>query len=125
MDKILKLRGKDDFGSTKPRSRRLPKLNIKANDLKSLISWTKAHEPLLTCALSKVELLEVKDKPMEAPYYSLHTQGIERGVKEVTHASEAVYGFDRRDGFIRARAENRKLMPKLESKKNLKGLLFK
>ena len=65
----------------------------------------------------------MKDKSKEVPYFSLHTQGIERGVKEVTHASEAVFGFDRRDGWIRARAENRKLMPKLESKKNLKELL--
>ena len=31
--------------------------------------------------------------------------------KEVTAAANDVYGFARRDGFIRARAENRELMP--------------
>ena len=43
---------------------------------------------------------------------------------QVTAASEAVYGFERRDGFIRARAENRELMPKLSSKKSLEMLLI-
>ena len=37
---------------------------------------------------------------------------------QVTAASEAVYGFERRDGFIRAQAENRELMPKISSKKS-------
>ena len=123
VEKILQIRGKNPLGSTKPRARRLPKLNVKAKDLKSLISWTKAHEPLLTCNMNKEELKELKNIAMVVPYYCLHTQGIERGVKEVTQASEAVYGFERRDGFIRARAANRKLMPKLNTKKNLEGLL--
>ena len=34
-------------------------------------------------------------------------QSMERCVKEVTAAAEAVYGYDRRDGFIRARLEHR------------------
>ena len=57
------------------------------------------------------------------PWLSLTIVSIERGVKEVTQPSEAMYGFERRDGFIRARAANRKLMPKLNTKKNLEGLL--
>ena len=31
----------------------------------------------------------------------------------MTSASEIVYGFERRDGFIRGRTENRSLMPSL------------
>ena len=124
VEKILQIRGKNPLGSMKPRARRLPKLNMKAKDLKGLISWKEAHEPLLTCHLTKEELHELKIMAMVVPYYSLHTQAIERAVKEVTQASEAVYGFDRRDGLIRAKAENRKLMPKLEGKKTLEGLLF-
>ena len=120
---ILKIRGKSVLGSKTPRPRRLPTLNVQAKDLKGLICWTDAHEPLLTCHLTKKDLLKIKNEAMEVPYYSIHTQGIERAVKEVSQASEAVYGFDRRDGYIRARANNRKLMPKLKSKKSLQALV--
>ena len=88
-----------------------------------MISWKGANKPVLTCDLTKAELEQFRDTPMDVPYYPLHTQGIERAVKEVTEASEAVYGFELRDGFIRTRAENRKLMPALCSKKNLQNLL--
>ena len=61
---------------------------------------------------------------MIVPQYSLHTQGIERAVKQVTEASEQVYGFEKRDGFIRARAEHRELMPILSSKKSLASMVL-
>ena len=61
---------------------------------------------------------------MEVPYFSLHTQGIERAIKEVTTASNTVFGFERRDGFVRARAESRELMPVISSKKNLAAILL-
>ena len=86
-------------------------------------TWKGAKEPVLTCDLTKAELEQFRDTPMDVPYYPLHTQGIERAVKEVTGASEAVYGFERREGFIRTRAENRKLMPAICSKKMLQNLL--
>ena len=60
---------------------------------------------------------------MEVPYYPVHTQAIERAVKEVTEASAAVNGFERRDHCVRARAENRELMPKLTSKQDLFNLI--
>ena len=85
-----------------------------------MINWM---EQILACDLTKAELEEIRNTPMVVPYYSLHTQGIERAVKEVTEASETVYGFERRDGMIRTRAENRKLMPALNSKKCLENLL--
>ena len=44
-------------------------------------------------------------------------------MKEVTETSEAVYGFERRDGFIRARVKHRKLVPTLCLKKCLQNLL--
>ena len=120
--KIMDIRDKRPLGSISVRSRRLPQLQIKATELKNMIDWSSAHEPLLSCYLSEREVKEIKEVPMVVPYYCLHTQGIERAVKEVTEASEAVYGFDRRDGFIRARANHRELMPVLHSKKDLKGL---
>ena len=60
---------------------------------------------------------------MEVPYYPVHTQAIERAVKEVTEASAAVNGFERRDGWVRARAENREWMPKITSKPDLVNLI--
>lgn len=43
-------------------------------------------------------------------------------VKEVTAASAAVYGYERRDGFIRGRAAHRELMPMFCSKQDLVNL---
>ena len=74
--------------------------------------------------MAKEEIIKMKDQAMVVPYYCVHTQGIERAVKEVTQASEAVYGFERRDGWIRARANNRNLMPKLGTKKDLENLVL-
>ena len=53
---------------------------------------------------------------MEVPYCPVNIPAIERAVKEVTEA--AVNGFERRDGWVRAQAENRELMPKLISKQD-------
>ena len=50
----------------------------------------------------------------------LHSENI----VQVTAASEAVYGFQRRDGFIRARAENRELIPMFSSKQDSEKLLM-
>ena len=97
---ILKIRGKNKLGNIKPRPRKLPMLNLEATSLKDMINWKGAKEPVLTCGITKEELIKFKKVPMEVPYYCLHTQGIERAIKEVTEASEAVYGFERRDGFI-------------------------
>ena len=60
---------------------------------------------------------------MEVSKYSGNTQPIERAVKEVTAASAAVYGEERRDGWVRSRAESRSVMPKVNSKKDLLVLL--
>ena len=65
-----------------------------------MTGWKGAMETVLTCNLTREEIIAFRDAPMKVPYYCLHTQGIERAVKEVTAASEAVYGFERRDGFI-------------------------
>ena len=83
VNKILEMRGKKALGCSKPRKRKLPKLNTDATSLKNLICWDKPHEPLLTCTLSKHEISALKDKPMEVEYFCGHTQAIERAVKEV------------------------------------------
>lgn len=120
---ILKLRGERLEGDLRPRARKHPELQLDANKLENLINWKDAKEPVMTCKMSKTELLELMTSPLKLPYACSHTQGIERAVKEVTEASESVYGFERRDGFVRARAENRELMPILSAKKSLVRLL--
>ena len=52
--------------------------------LKNIIDWRGSKEPVLTCKLSKQEILSFKETPMVVPYFCLHTQGIERAVKEVS-----------------------------------------
>ena len=117
--KILQIRGRNKLGNIKPRPRKLPELNLDATQLQDIIDWDKAKEPVMTCGLSKEDIKKFKETPMQVPYFCLHTQGIERAVKETTHASESVYGFERRDGYIRGRIESRILMPVFNSKKSL------
>ena len=123
VDKILQIRGRGEFGDLRPRARKHPQLSLAAEKLQDMINWKGAKEPVLSCSLSIADLKKIKDTAMEVPYYPLHTQGIEKAVQETTDASDAVYGFLRRDRFIRARAENRELMPVFSSKKNLFRLL--
>ena len=122
VEKILKIRGKNQLGNSKPRPMKLPKLNLAATQLQDLIDWKGAKEPVLTCNLTKEEIKQIKIEPLQAPYFCLHTQGMERIVKETTLASETVYGYESRDGFIRARAENRGLMSSLDTKADLVNL---
>ena len=119
VNKILAIRDGREEGDLKPRGRKNPELNLKATSLQDLISWTAAKEPVETCKLAILQLQELKLAPLKVEYAPVHTQGIERAVKEVTEASNSVYGFETRDGFIRARAENRELMPIFSTKKDL------
>ena len=93
--KILKIRGKQDVGKTQPMKRKLPELNEEATELQDLIKWDRAQEPLLTFTLTRQEIKEFFNKPMEVPYQCGHNQPIERAVKEVTAASSSVYGEER------------------------------
>ena len=124
VQKILKIRGRELFGRTGPRYRKLPNMNVEATHLVDLINWNRAHEPLLTCHLSKDELKEILDEPMIVPYYCGNTQAIERAIKEVTAASDNVVGEERRDGWVRSRCESRTIVGQVESKKDLAMLLL-
>ena len=121
--KILKMRGKEPFGKTSPRYRKLPKLNVEATCLADLINWNRSHEPLLTCTLTKDEIKSFDQEPMVAPYHCGHAQAVERAVKEVTAASDNVVGEDRRDGWIRSRCESRTLVERVDTKSDLAGLI--
>jgi hypothetical protein len=129
INKILQIRGNVDVGSRDVRDYHVPQLNWNAQKLVDLIDWEHPlripHEPLLTCHLKNEELRQFLDRPFEVTKYPVHTQSVERCVKEVTEASAAVFGPMRRDGYIRARMEAREMVPINKTKADLLGMLQK
>ena len=93
VSKILKIRGKNKLGDLKPRSRKNPELNMDSTTLQDMIDWKKAKEPVLSCKLTKPEICSFRDTPMQVPYFCLHTQGIERAVKEVCISLHIIKSF--------------------------------
>ena len=104
----LRARGTEE---DKVRTRHKVSLNSKATCLRDLIIWKEDEitEPILTLELCEDEIKELVTAPMIVPDLPVHGQSMERCVKEVTAATEAVYGYDRRHGFIRARLEHRNI----------------
>jgi hypothetical protein len=98
---------------------------LKAAALLDLIDWGEVilSEPVLTCDLSTEEVKYLKEVPFSVDKYSDHTQSVERAVKETSNAATRVYGFKKRDGFIRAKVKSRKFVSKPQSKKDLVGML--
>ena len=121
VDLILKIRGKNELGDMSVRIRKMPKLNLKATSLRTLIEWKvkEAHEPVYTCKLTKQELQQIVEKPFDVPRFSIHTQSTERCVKQVTEAAASVVGQERRDGYIRARIQSREDVPVFRTKKHI------
>ena len=120
VETICKLRGVSEFGDKSVRFRNNPALNNNASTLVDLIDWScDVHEPLLTCSMLKDDLLKLISDPMKVINFPVHGQSIECCVKEVTKASAAVFGEERRDGFIRATIAHRNVLPANNSKKYL------
>lgn len=98
-----------------------PLVNFDADDYIDLIDWnsTTVTEPPLTSKLSKEEIESIVQSGSSDRLeftIPLHTQAVERIVKEVTSASKHVCGAHERDGFIRSRLLDRKYLPKFETK---------
>ncbi|XP_050513185.1 uncharacterized protein LOC126888821 [Diabrotica virgifera virgifera] len=99
-----------------------PQVNFEAEDYIDLIDWqsTTVTEPPLIADFSKDEIEMIVNsgssdrKEFKIP---LHTQAVERVVKEVTAASKHVCGVQEREGFIRSRLLDRKYLPKFETKR--------
>ena len=104
-----------------PRPRVTPQLNFKAKQVKELFSWQKEtiYEPIFTCSLSKAEVRNIIDSPLNVDYFPLHSQSTKRAVKLVTEASSNVCGSERRDDFFIARIEHRKAVPSYDGKKDM------
>ena len=107
-----------------PRKFLIPDVNIEAKSYVDLIHWEdeKLYEPVFTCNLTQAEVREILVRPLVIPYFPLHTQSTERAVKQVTEAAAAVCGPEKRDGYVRARIAHRELIPKFQSKKDMKVL---
>ena len=73
---ILKLRGEQAEGDLRPRARKHPELQLNANKLENMISWEAAKEPMMTCRMSRAEVLQLVTSPLKLPYACVHTQGI-------------------------------------------------
>lgn len=103
-------------------------MNFDASDYTNLIIWNDAQrcEPAVTKSI-KTEALRsfiggsvLVEPVVNIPKFPCHTQAIERHIKLVIEASVAVCGFDRRDGFIRAKLESRSKMKTYNTKSEFK-----
>jgi hypothetical protein len=92
-------------GRDVPRPWVMPKVRFEASDYTRLIQWTNADLTVpptlsyMTVADIDAALRDLPG-PLRSPLPS-HTQSVERTIKLVTEASEAVCGYERRHGFIK------------------------
>jgi hypothetical protein len=98
---------------------RPPQVNDSAVSLQDLLPPAKecSFEPPLTMLLSNEELDKIVDVRFTVDI-PCHSQAVERSVKMVTEASKSVYGFDARDGYIRAVLKSRHFMSTFQSKQD-------
>ena len=75
-------------------------------------------EPSLTLDFSDDELQNslLTGEKINLPDFPSHSQGVERGVKLVTEASQSVYGFKARHQHILAKVLCQQLRPAFSSK---------
>ena len=78
VDKIIKLRDGKDFGDESIRCHTTPTILLDATSPKELVNWdSKIHEPIFICKFSLRELKNLRNRPLEIPKISLHTQSCE------------------------------------------------
>lgn len=118
IQRIEKARGERDPSKVRPFER--PSVNFTAANYTDLIDWTKTKvtEPPLVAFFSVegMRLLFTRKEGNALFNIRLHTQAVERAVKDVTDASKHVCGAMARDGFIRARILGRRLLPEFNTK---------
>lgn len=105
----------------------LPKVNFLAKDYIHLINWnyTDVTEPPMTRDWSDSEIQNIlsEEYPLSCDMVKkvpCHSQAVERMVKVVTESANQVCGSTERDGFIRARLLDRKIMPVFNTKSEFK-----
>ena len=108
---------------TEIRHYKVPKLNWNATSYFTVINLRSeaTTEPPLTRNLTDEELQAINLAALQVPKYPCHTQAVERAIKVVSDACSQVY-YQERDSFIRQRIRARKLMPKVNTKKDFQSL---
>lgn len=102
----------------------VPKVNFDANEYYEMIDRFSMDvtEPPLTRELPSGQIEEnIRTSAIASEQicsFPCHTQAVERIIKVVTEAAASVYGTNQRDGFIRAKLESRRKMPKFDSKQD-------
>ena len=98
-------------------------LKFNAKSYTEMIDWKREtiYEPVLTVKMSKSDLLSLKKSPLTLLRYPSNTQSVERLVKQTSRAASSVAGYEARDGFLRASATSRQLLPKFESKQDFEN----
>ena len=125
VEKIIEIRGDDEYGDKSVREFHVPQLNFEADSMFNLIDLSEGQllEPVLTCHVQTLQMEQYIDEPFPQPEADCHTQCCERAVKETAIAAGKVFGFERRDGYIRAKMKSRDLVKEVKSKKALAGML--
>ncbi len=97
------------------------KINFRAKSLESMIDWqsVELHEPPLTMEIptSTISNYIQMRKPPKTLFeeYPCHTQGVERYIPLISHATEKVTK-EQQDGYILATLEARKKNPSFKTK---------
>ena len=109
-----------DLGDTSCRKFVVPQINFTCKDYTDMIDFDKEvmYEPIFTTGLTREEIEKIKMEKLIVRKFSNNNQGIERLVKQTSRACEKVVGWAGRDGYLRASAKSRSLMPKFNSKQD-------
>ena len=123
VDHITKLRMESenpDKGDISVRKFVVPDINYECEDYTEMIDFDKEviYEPNLTADLTLDDIEKIKLEKLSVKKFSNNNQGVERLVKQTSRACERVVGWARRDGFLRASAKSRTLMPNFSSKRD-------
>ena len=99
VDKILTIRGRNEYGDESVRPRRTPAVNFESTCLRTMLFWGEdLHEPIFTCKLTNEEVKGFIQVSLIPPHHPIHSQSTERAVQEVSVAAVRVYGAKKRDG---------------------------
>ena len=125
MDKIFSLCRGSDHGDDQPRLYEAPVLKFNDKSYTEMIDWKRetVYEPVPTVKMSKSELLSLNKSSLSLPKYPSNTQSVERFVKQISRAASSVAVYEATDGFLRASATFRQLLPKFDSNQDFENNL--
>lgn len=120
------LNARNSNNSIEIRVFRVPKINFKCHNYMNLIEFDHADPPLLRDINVSIENIndlaskKILDLHSGAflKHMSIHTQSVERAVKETTSASKKLSDEKARDGLIYNRLASRNAVPKFDSKQD-------